>query len=337
MHVVNKTRWAVLGTGAICKDFVRALGASNFGVLQAVGSSDRQRAGQFAAAYGAAHSGIYDDVLDRADIDAVYVGTVHVTHADLSKRALRAGKAVLCEKPMALSSVEAQSVMEVARQSERPFVEAYKYRFGPCFVALRSLLAAGEIGRVEALEVSFGFRAGSRTGRLFDPALAGGAIYDVGGYPISFAVAAATASGIDLTSATIDRASAFMTHGVDGRAHARIVIDDFTARIHASIIAPRTRAVRIRGSEGTVVLPDGWGNRACSASIIHVHRWRGHNHRTLEVPIINPMAAEANSTALALAESCLETPEMPWAESLLTSDLLERWRLHVLSLSRVAT
>ncbi|MET3600928.1 Gfo/Idh/MocA family protein [Martelella mangrovi] len=324
-----KTRWAILGTGAICRDFTAALAVSEFGMLHAIGSSDPSRAARFAETHGAAHSGTYADILARDDVDAVYVGTVHTTHVELTLAALRAGKAVLCEKPMALSAAETQRVIEAARKAGLPFVEAYKFRFGPFFKTLTALLAEGEIGDVCALDASFGFRAGSRTGRLFDPALAGGALYDVGGYPLAFATGMASAVGIALETATVDSAGARMTHGVDGTIHARLRTGDFTAAVHASIITPRTRTVRIRGSKGTIVLPNGWGSRAASASVIQLRR-HGRLQRSIETPTVNPMAGEADSLSHALAEGRCETPEMPWSDSLVTNTLLERWGDHAL-------
>ncbi len=135
-------------------------------------------------------------ILARDDVDAVYIGTVHTTHADLAIRALEAGKAVLCEKPASPTADEVERILAAATRAERPFVEAFKTRFGPLAENLRAILASGELGAPERVEAAFGFAAGSRSGRLFDPALAGGAILDVGCYPVSLAVDVARAGGM---------------------------------------------------------------------------------------------------------------------------------------------
>lgn len=327
----RRTRWAVLGPGAIAQDFVQGLRESALGTLHAVGSSDPARAARFAAGHDAPVSGTYDEVLARDDVDAVYVGTVHVTHVATALRALRAGKAVLCEKPMSLTLPEAQDVLTAARAVGRPFVEAYKFRFAPHFAALRGLVADGAVGRVGSVEASFGFAAGSRTGRLFDPTLGGGAVLDVGCYPVSFAVGVAAASGVDPAAPTgVEQVRARLTRGVEGRSDARLVLGDVTADVRTSIVAPRTRRVRVRGSEGAIVLPDGWGGRARSAGTLVVRR-RGERVRTVTVPVVNPMGAEADAVSRALADGALEAPEMTWAETLAGVSLVERWRAAALA------
>jgi dihydrodiol dehydrogenase / D-xylose 1-dehydrogenase (NADP) len=124
---MNSTRWALLGPGAISADFARALPNSQNGVLHAVGSSNPARAAAFAQQHGAAVSGTYADILARDDVDAVYIGTVHTTHAELAIAALEAGKAVLCEKPVTPTVADTQRVIAVAREQKRPLLEAYKY------------------------------------------------------------------------------------------------------------------------------------------------------------------------------------------------------------------
>ncbi len=334
----RRTRWAVLGPGAIAQDFVQGLRESALGALHAVGSSDPARAARFAAEHDAPVSGTYDEVLARDDVDAVYVGTVHVTHVATALRALGAGKAVLCEKPMSLTLAGARDVLAAARAAGRPFVEAYKFRFAPHFAALRELVADGVVGRVESVEASFGFAAGARTGRLFDVALGGGAVFDVGCYPVSFAVGVAAAAGVDLgaggdpgTDGTaVEQVRARLARGVDARSDARLVLGDVTADVRTAIVAPRTRRVRLRGTEGTIVLPDGWGGRARSADTLVVRR-RGERARTVVVPVVNPMGAEADGVSRALAGGVLEAPEMTWAETLAGVSLVERWRAAALA------
>lgn len=327
----RRTRWAVLGPGAISQDFVRGLRESQHGVLHAVGSSDPARAARFAAEHDAPVSGTYDAVLARDDVDAVYIGTVHVTHVETAVRALRAGKAVLCEKPMSLTLPGAQEVLAAARAADRPFVEAYKFRFTPHFAALRGLVADGAVGPVGSLEASFGFAAAVRTGRLFDAALGGGAVLDVGCYPVSFAVGVAAAAGVEVGAPTaVEQVRARLTRGVDARSDARLVLGHVAADVRTSIVAPRTRRVRIRGAEGTIVLPDGWGGRARSADTIVVRR-RGERARTVTVPVVNPMGAEADGVSRALADGALEAPEATWAETLAGVSLVERWHAAALA------
>ncbi|MCC2032701.1 Gfo/Idh/MocA family protein [Microbacterium allomyrinae] len=323
------TRWAVLGPGAISRDFVTGLRASSQGVLHAVGSSSPERAAAFAAEHGAAMSGSYDEVLARDDVDAVYIGTVHTTHADLAIRALEAGKAVLCEKPASPDAADVERILAVAEREGRVFVEAFKNRFGPFAEALRSVLADGALGAPERVEASFGFAAGAHDGRLFDPALAGGAILDVGCYPLSLAVDVAVAGAEPRPGAIALRtASGTLVDGVDGHATGEFDVGGLVAALETSIVRDLPRSALIRCTDGMIELPDAWGDRAASATTLTLHESGGR--RVIEVPSIQPMAAEADAVSLALAEGRLEAPEMPWADTRLIAAGLTAWRAAVL-------
>lgn len=318
-----QTRWAILGPGGISGFFARALPNSRFGTLHAVGSSDAGRAAGFAAAHGAAVSGSYEDVLSRDDVDAVYIGTVHTTHARLAEAALAAGKAVLCEKPVTPTLEETEHLLAAAASAGRPLLEAYKWRFGPFAERLASLVAGAAVGEVRGFEASFGFAAEERTGRLFDPDLAGGALLDVGGYPASFGVAIASWAGIALdpviAEATGDVA------GVDESASALVRFGAFTAAIRTSIVEDLPRSAVITGTEGRIVLPDAWGSRLASARTLVVER-DGADPVELVLEPVDPFAAEADAVSLALADGRAEIPEFPWDLTRTTARVLSEWR-----------
>jgi dihydrodiol dehydrogenase / D-xylose 1-dehydrogenase (NADP) len=329
---MDTTRWALLGPGAISADFARALPHSQNGVLHAVGSSDPARAAAFAQQHGAAVSGTYADILARDDVDAVYIGTVHTTHAELAIAALEAGKAVLCEKPVTPTVADTQRVIAMAREQKRPFLEAYKYRFGPLADALRAILASGEIGELQRLDAACGFAAADRTGRLFDPTLAGGAILDVGGYPVSLAVGIARWGGAGdvapdaLTPVSVSAVRGQIApEGVDEWASADVTLGSLVASVQTSIVSALPRGARLVGAEGWLDLPDILGTRTQSATRAVVHRADG-GERVVEVTPVDPMAAEADAVSLALAEGRLEVPEMTWAESLTVASALAAWR-----------
>lgn len=189
-------RWAVLGPGNIARRFATQLSRSQYGTLVGAGSSDIERARRFAEEFGVENPilGSYAEVLASPDVDAVYVSTVHTTHAELTIQALRAGKQVLCEKPLAPNNGQVMTVVDVARDTQQALVEAYMYRFHPQTAEVLQLIADGAIGEVLHIDASFAFRSGGQTGRLFDPATAGGGILDVGGYPVSYARAIAGAA-----------------------------------------------------------------------------------------------------------------------------------------------
>ena len=324
---MTHTRWAILGPGAISRDFLAGLQASRFGVLQAVGSSDPDRAAAFADAAGAPASGDYAAVLARDDVDAVYIGTVHTGHADLAVQALEAGKAVLCEKPAGVGVAEVERMLDAAARTGRPFVEAFKNRFGPWADALRDLLADDALGRPLHVEAAFGFDAPTREGRLFDPALAGGAILDVGCYTVSLAVQAGAAAGGALSVDVVD-AGGTRVAGVDGDAWARVRLGAVDALLRTAVVRDLPSSARIVCERGVIELPDAWGERAESASRIVVVA-DGQDADVRELPTVQPMAAEADAVSLALRDGRQEAPEMPWEHSRLIARVLEEWRARI--------
>jgi len=323
-----KTRWAVLGPGAISRDFVVGLRASQHGVLHAVGSSSAERASVFAAAHGAEASGTYDEILARDDVDAVYVGTVHTTHADLAIRALEAGKAVLCEKPASPTADEVERILATAERMQRPFLEAFKTRFGPFADALRELAAGGELGAAQRFEGAFGFDAGTREGRLFDPAVGGGAILDVGCYPLALAIDLAAAAGQPILP-EYRAFEAELVGGVDGTASAELGFGELEAAIATSVIENLPDTGVLRFADAEVVLPNVWGSRTESPSQLIVRR--GGDERVVDLPVVQPMAAEADAVSLALAEGRIEVPQMPWSHTRAAARVLTDWRAAALA------
>ncbi|WP_109208638.1 MULTISPECIES: Gfo/Idh/MocA family oxidoreductase [Microbacterium] len=326
---MTQTRWAVLGPGAISRDFVVGLRASEHGVLHAVGSSSAERAAAFADAHGAEASGTYDEILARDDVDAVYVGTVHTTHAELAIRALEAGKAVLCEKPASPTLAEVERILEAAQRVKRPFLEAFKTRFGPFADALRELAAGGELGPLEHVAGAFGFDAGTRQGRLFDPALAGGAILDVGCYPVALAIDLAAAAGQPIDEPVYHGFDAGLEAGVDAWATAAIGFGAVTAEVATSVVEDLSDLGLLRFAEGDVLLPNVWGSRTESPSALIVRR--GDEERVVEVPVVQPMGAEADALSLAIAEGRLEVPQMPWSHTRAAARVLTDWRAAALA------
>ena len=138
------TGWAVLGPGSIARTFLKDLHASS-GAIVSVGSSDPARSDVFAeeaerAGYPDVTAGTYEEALADPRVDAVYVATVHTGHARLVLAALEAGKAVLCEKPLAVNHGTAMVLVDAARQAGVPLVEAFVYRFHPQTAALLDLI-----------------------------------------------------------------------------------------------------------------------------------------------------------------------------------------------------
>ncbi len=183
----NKIRWGIIGTGHIAKKFAEGLLSLPEAELVAVGSRTQASANKFAAWYGIPHRHVsYASLANDPDVDAVYVATPHPLHKDNSLLCLKAGKAVLCEKPFALNAAQAEEVIKLARAKKLFLMEAMWTRFLPVLVEVRELLAEDAVGEVRMLTADFGFRADwNPQSRQLNPELGGGALLDVGIYPLS--------------------------------------------------------------------------------------------------------------------------------------------------------
>ena len=186
---MSQVRWGILGAGSIAARFAEALATLSEAETLAVGSRSQDSAARFAEAHGFSRSyGSYKDLAADPDVDVVYVATPHPFHAENVELCLRAGKAMLCEKPFTVNAVEARRVVGIARERGLFLMEGMWTRFFPLMERLRRMLADGTIGEPRMLTVDFGFRAElDPSSRLFDPKLGGGAMLDVGVYCVSFA------------------------------------------------------------------------------------------------------------------------------------------------------
>lgn len=185
----SPVRWGILGTGGIASVFVADLRLSDSGVATAVGSRSQGSADRFADEFGIAnrHPG-YESLVADPEVDVIYVATPHPMHHDNAILALQAGKHVLVEKPFTMNAVEAREVVQVARESGRFAMEAMWTRFLPHVGVIRDWLRRGVLGDIITVIADHGqWFAEDPDFRLFAPELGGGALLDLGVYPVSFA------------------------------------------------------------------------------------------------------------------------------------------------------
>lgn len=182
----SRLRWGIAGPGWIGAQMTDALASLPDASVVAVGSRSPQRAEAFATEHGIPHAhGSYEALFADDDVDIVYVAGPHSTHRDLTIGALEADRHVVCEKPLALDAHEAQQMAAAARSADRFLMEAMWTWFLPPILDIRARIAAGEIGRIRALQADFALRVTDESGRHRDPALGGGGLLDLGIYPVS--------------------------------------------------------------------------------------------------------------------------------------------------------
>jgi predicted dehydrogenase len=252
--VVKGLRWGILGTGSIAHLQVADLVRNGF-VVSAVGSRTQSSANAFAAEFGipVAH-GSYDALLGDAGVDVVYVATPHPFHADNALRALDAGKHVLLEKPFCLNADQAREVVRRAAARRLVVLEAMWTRFLPHMVRIREILAAGSIGEVRALLADHDqLLSSDPQNRINAPVLGGGALLDLGIYPISFAFDLFGAPEVvraiaTRTSTGVDRQTAVLLGHAGGR----------QAVVHTALDAPGANRAVIVGTRGRIEIDPVW-------------------------------------------------------------------------------
>jgi predicted dehydrogenase len=214
--VAEQIRWGILGTGWIAHQQTTDLVGNGFNVV-AVGSRTQESADAFAAEFGIPRAyGSYEALVADPEVDAIYVSTPHPMHAENATLALKAGKHVLVEKPFTIAAAQAKAVVELAAANRLVALEAMWTRFLPHMLRIREIIAAGVIGEVRTLLADHDQNLPKDPAhRINNPELGGGALLDLGIYPVSFAHdvfgaptsiqanAAKTATGVDRQTAIV--------------------------------------------------------------------------------------------------------------------------------------
>lgn len=207
---MGQIRWGIMGAGGIAGRFARALAHVEGARLVAVSGRRAERLDAFTRQFPVEATRCYASAEDNGvsahvrlvedpDVDAVYLALPHGMHEEWAVRLLRAGKAVLCEKPAALSEREAVHVAEVARETESLFMEAMKPRFMPAREQVETLIAEGELGAVTSIDIAHRVDYGDQSGRyLLDP-VQGGTLYDLGCYGVDW-VESLLGGGVEVES-----------------------------------------------------------------------------------------------------------------------------------------
>ncbi|MGV8981271.1 Gfo/Idh/MocA family protein [Clostridium sp.] len=186
---MSKIRWGIVGPGNMARKFADALKILQDGDLCAVASRSKEKAKDFGAEYSVTEDKCYrnyEELAKDKDIDAVYVAVPNVFHMEISILLLKNGKAVLCEKPVAMNEKEAREVIKVARDNKVFFMEAMWTRFLPIYEKVNSWIRDGLIGELRMFQGDFGIsRYLSPEGIKLNQSLGGGALLDIGIYPVS--------------------------------------------------------------------------------------------------------------------------------------------------------
>ena len=254
-------RWGIIGAGHMANIFAQSIIEVDNALLVAISSKENKNLETFGNEFKIKEElrfSCYEDMCKSKVIDAVYISTLNNTHFDLIKLCASNNKNILCEKPFCLNLIEALEIKKILKKSGVKFYEAIAYLSHDQTDKIFNLINDGEIGEIDSIESSFGFRVRKidPKSRLFNKELGGGAILDVGCYPLSFiALFAKYKNAIEFT-----KTSGELCHtNVDINASANLLIDNkIKCKIYVSLKENFKNNIIIKGSKGNMVINLPW-------------------------------------------------------------------------------
>ncbi|GGA87334.1 oxidoreductase [Brucella endophytica] len=334
MTSVQKIRWGIIGPGTIARTFADGIAHSKTGELAAIATRNPDKPGLGEAFPGARVLHGYEALLSDPEIDAVYIATPHTLHVEWAIKAIRAGKHVLVEKPIALSAYDADAIFHEAKKARVFAGEAYMYRLHPQTAKLVELIKQGVIGDIRIIRSSFGFSMGSfrPDHRLFANDTAGGGILDVGGYPVSMArLIAGAAEGKPFAEPEKMFGVAHLgASGVDEWASAVLKFPGgIIADVSCSIMAKQDNVLRIIGETGRIEVEDFWFASGHKGGVGRIEIIHGNDRETVEVREegwLYAFEVDAAGEAIRASRQEFASPGMSWADSLGNLRVMDQWR-----------
>jgi len=324
------TRWGIIGTGGIARVFAQCVTTTSSGTISQICSRNAKSAEALCVDFGGSPSTVVDHTIRSCD--AIYIATPHTAHRDVAVAALHAGTPVLCEKPMTCSEADTRTVVDAARTSGTPLIEAWMYRCHPQIGLAVSLLRTNAIGAVQHIATTFGFEANvDAMHRLRNPDLGGGAILDIGGYPMSISMLFAGDTHVHASPSTLQATGTLDSTGVDADTTATVTFDGgTTATLRASITTDLGMHVEVRGTDGALCLESPFlpeskreGLRATVVLSVDGHCVKQHIHAPVDC-----FSLEARAMRALIASGNIEPP-FPMVghdESIAIAAALDRWR-----------
>ena len=320
---MSKTfNWAIIGPGKIAHKFATSLSALPEAKVFAIGSRSLDRAQAFAKNYSAPYQfGSYEAMVQHKEIDAVYVATPHPFHLENTLLCLEHKIPVLCEKPLAMNRTQVLQMINTAKVNHTFLMEAMWSRFLPSFVKVKALLDAGIIGEVVHLKADFGFKAKKDLqSRIYNKALGGGSILDIGIYPIFLALfllgkPERIKAMARMSETEIDEDCAMLFHYANGA----------IAQLHSTITANTANEAYIYGELGYLRLQP----RFHESKGVELRLYNGKNKTFhFEYPTF-AYYFEAKEVMETIRSGKVESDKMSWQMSLDLMEILDAVRSEV--------
>lgn len=296
----KKLRFGILGCAGIAiKDVMPAIQKSEYGVLAAIASRNLEKSKSVAEQFGITTAyGSYEELIEDTTIEAVYIPLPNHLHKEWAIRAMEAGKHVLCEKPLALTSEEAAEMAAVAKQHGVVLAEAFMYRHHPRWHRIREIIASGELGELRLIRGAFTYNNAEDLDNIrLQPEWGGGSLYDVGCYPIS---AARFILGQEPEAITVHAQFSDKHYGVDMMAAGIVEFPRGLAlTFDCGMWTEHRQLLEIVGSEGRIDIPHAFtvGDDEDASYTVTVggeSRVEGHNDKA------DPYAMEVDDLAKAV-------------------------------------
>ncbi|OCB00796.1 Gfo/Idh/MocA family protein [Clostridium beijerinckii] len=315
-------RWGIIGLGNIALRFAKSLSYSNEGKLYAIASRTKEKRHEFYDKYNCEKVyESYNELLRDEEVDAVYIALPHGFHKHWSIEALKHKKAVLCEKPVGINSEEMVEIKKEALLNSTFFMEAMKTRFIPIISDIKKVIRNKEIGDITAIEANFCNNVENiKPGSYLLDKDQGGALLDVGIYPLSFVM--------DMIDSEVKSVKSYMDineSGVDSYFKAILTFEDgVIGTIEGAIDRNKERTAIIRGTNGWMEIP--MYNRPNKA-VVNLNSGKSY---TIEKDIeFDDMYAEIKEVHNCLEESKLESDYLTLNESIRVMEVLDRIRMNV--------
>ena len=338
---MEKIKWGIIGPGNIANNFADGLKDSYSGQLVSIASKNEDRRKTFGDKYDI-HPDFrfdnYDDIINSEHIDAIYISTPHTLHAEWTIKAAGKGKHVLCEKPGAVNLNEGKKIIEAVKEAGVFYMEGFMYRCHPQIPALLKIIKDNKIGKITKITSSFGFDMQQIISdhRLFDKNLAGGAILDVGLYPVSLSrMVAGVALGKKFINPILISAQARIGEtGVDEIASATLTFEnDITAEVSTAIMQNMDNNAVIEGEIGKIIIDNPWmpgkdgGPYNTKIRIIkndkeEIEEFKGPEHLFF-------FEVELSSQTIAKQRTEVPHPGMTWDDTLGNIKVLDLWRKEI--------
>lgn len=337
MSSAQPIRWGIIGPGTIARTFADGIAHSRTGKLVAIATRNPEKPGLAENFPGARIVKGYEALLEDSEIDAVYIAVPHTGHAEWAIKAIRAGKHVLVEKPIALTSYDADAIYHEAKKAGVFAGEAFMYRVHPQTAKIVELVKSGAIGALRIIRTSFGFNMGTfrPEHRLFANETAGGGILDVGGYPVSMArlIAGAAEGKPFVEPEKVAGVGHLGQSGVDEWASAVLQFPGgVIAEVSCSIMANQDNTLRIIGSEGRIEVKDFWFASGHKGGVGKIELFKGNEQQMIEVKEdrwLYSFEVDAAGDAIRAGRQEFTSPGMGWADSVGNLRVLDQWRASI--------